>query len=187
MSEPAPVPKPRLLLAEVMPPLPAPDLGRDHRALGMRVRAHRAGEVLGLRQRRQVHLLAQVRELVLELVELLLRLLVRQLLAVHRRRLTGIFFSGSIFGFSSTFGGGGGGGGFGFSSIMTRARRCGTAVSAAVRFGVGSSGNENAEDHEDDEQHPQDLAEARARLGIAFPGQLVLTVKGREQHHARLR
>src|SRR5205807_6838455 len=53
-----------------------PDLGSDERALGVRVGADRAGEVLGL-ERGEIHDVAQIGELVLDLVQLLLRLAAR--------------------------------------------------------------------------------------------------------------
>ncbi len=67
VSDPAPLPKPRLLV-EVMPLLAVPDLRGDHGALGVRIGAHRPGEVLGL-SLIDGGLLAQVRELVLELLD----------------------------------------------------------------------------------------------------------------------
>src|SRR6185312_14632303 len=61
------------------------DLGRDHGTLGMRVRTDGARQILRLCQRSQVHLLAQVGELVLYAIELLLRLDRLRLLLDHRR------------------------------------------------------------------------------------------------------
>ena len=187
MSEPAPVPKPRLLLAEVMPPLPAPtlDVISERSACESAPTAPDrffvcASGVRSICSRRSA-------SSSLNWLSCFCAFSCASCLRSTGGGDRNGFFSGSTFGFCSTFGtGGGGGGGFGFSSIITRARRCGTSVSAAVRFGVRQQRKQNAEHHEQDEQHPQDLAEARARLGIAFPGQLVLAVKRRvAMRHAR--
>src|SRR6185437_14343561 len=61
-------------------------LGGDERALGMTVRAYGTGKVLGL-EVAEVHDIAQVGELVLDLIQLLLRLLVGALVLIDRRRL----------------------------------------------------------------------------------------------------
>src|SRR5580704_6313950 len=153
------------------------DFGGDEGTLRVRVSAHSAGEVLRLPDCWVGHLLAQIRELVFDLFQLLLGLLARLLGAIHRRRLDGYFLHRLDLG-----------------RLLHRwwwwRRRLHLLLDhyarQTLRNGLltcrarwrGQQRDQDSQEHEQREPHPQDPAVAHTRLGIAFPGQFIAAVIG---------